>query len=677
MTPSNRDVAEIEGKLVWGILGTGRIAHTFAKALSASATGTLVAVGSRTEESAQQFASEFGDPRAHGSYEALVADPAVQAIYIALPNYLHLEWILRCAEAGKHILCEKPIAIDYAEALIAVEAARYHDVFLMEAFMYRCHPQTAKVRDLVREGAIGELRAIDAHFSFDVGRPDYDAFRHQNAGAGGSIMDVGSYCTSVARLMAGAAQGKDVTEPLDVKGVAHIDATAGVDEWASAVLRFPGDIIASLSCGMMLRQDSEVRLWGSQGHIVVPEPWFPGEHTEVLLYRQRQQEPERIAVDAGAPLYTFEADTVARSLAARQAPSPCMTWQDTLGNMRTLDRWRHDAGLTFAGEKPEGLSRPYSIHPVASKPLPKMTYGQVAGIDMPLSRLVIGSMVLSRADIAFACALLDDFVELGGNCIDTAYVYNSEGIVGRWLKLRDNRAQVAVIAKGAHTPNCYPEGLTRELLTTLERFQSDYVDLYFMHRDNPEIPVGEFVECLNEHKRAGRIRAFGGSNWTIERIEAANEYARAHGLTGFTASSPNFALAAWNEPMWPGCVAAIDPASRAWYARTQMPLFAWSSQASGFFTGRFRPEDAADPAVAAVARTWFNEDNFRRLERARELARRKGVSATHIALAYVFCQPLNAFALIGPHTPSETHDSARALEVTLTAEEMAWLNLER
>ena len=305
-----------------------------------------------------------------------------------------------------------------------------------------------------------------------------------------------------------------------------------------------------------------------------------------------------------------------------------------------------------------------------------MRYGTVAGIDKPISRIVMGSMVYSRDRLPFTCAMLDHFYEVGGNCVDTAWVYGTEATVGRWLQLRGLREELVLIGKGAHTPECTPEGLTRQLYQTLDRLQTDYLDLYMMHRDNPEVPVGEFVECLNEHQRAGRMRAFGGSNWTIERLEAANAYAREHGLTPFAASSPNLALAVWNEPMWAGCVAASDPASRAWYQKTQMPLFAWSSQASGLFTGRFSPEDRDNPAYAAVVRTWFNEDNFRRLERARELAARKGVTTTQIALAYVLCQPLNVFALIGPHSIEETRTSLQALEVSLTPDELSWLNLE-
>jgi predicted dehydrogenase/aryl-alcohol dehydrogenase-like predicted oxidoreductase len=671
-------------RLRWGIIGTGSIAHALGEALRHSETGYLLAVGSRGQESADKFADEFGAERRYSSYEALLADPGVDAVYIALPNHLHMYWAVRAAEAGKHILCEKPLASNYAEAMTIVDAARHHGVFLMEAFMYRCHPQTARLAELVRSGAIGELRLIDAQFSFNVGTPDYDAFRHQSQSAGGSIMDVGSYCSSMARLMAGAAAGKPLAEPSEIKGAAHIDPKGRVDEWAGAVYRFQNtgsgaDVIANLSCGMMVNQDSRVALWGSRGHIIVNNPWFPGARSEILLYRdegrKRPQEAETIEVVAGAPLYTIEADTLARAVWAgqQQAPWPAMTWDDTLGNMRALDRWRKDAGLVFDNEKAESLSVPFSVRPTAKRPLTKMRYGKVQGIPQPVSRLVMGTMVLGRADIAFATALLDHWVEMGGNCLDTAWVYNTEGIVGQWLKLRDNRKDIVLITKGAHTPRCTPEWLTRELNESLERFQTDYTDLYFMHRDNPDIPVGEFVDVLNEHKAAGRIRAFGGSNWTIERIQAANDYAAAHKLTGFTASSPNFALAVWNEPMWAGCVAAVDPASRAWYHNNQMPLFAWSSQASGLFTGRFRPDDRDDPAIAPVVRTWFNDTNFKRLERARQLAQRRGVSTTQIALAYVLDQPLNIYALIGPQTPAEADTSAQALDLELAPEELEWL----
>ena len=669
----------VEPRLAWGILGTGGIARTFARALSTSQTGELVAVGSRAMPSASKFADEFGVPRRYASYEALLADRDVQAVYISLPNHLHALWAIRCAEAGKQILCEKPLATDHAGAMTVVEAARYHDVFLMEAFMYRCHPQTARLVELIRSQAIGEVRVIEARFSFNMHGLHAENIRQQNAAAGGGIMDVGCYCASMARLVAGAAIGQDFADPLEVKGCGHIGVGSRVDEWAAATLRFPGDIVANLACGIQVSTESTLRIWGSQGHIVVPNPWFPGAgDNEMTIYHDGQQEPERVLVAGGTGLYTIEADTVAHCLQRqeKQAPAPCMTWADSLSNMNTLDRWRREIGLVFDVEKPEALEAPISGRPLARRTDQPMAYGQVDGVEKPISRIVMGTMVYHPRSLPFACAMLDHFVTVGGNCLDTAYAYGTESTIGQWMKLRGIRGDLVLIGKGAHTPECYPEALSRQLTQTLERLQTDYLDIYLMHRDNPAIPAGEFVECLNEHLHAWRIRAFGGSNWTIPRIQEANDYAHAHKLVGYAASSPNLALAVWNEPMWSGCVAASDSASRAWYAQTQTPLFAWSSQASGLFTGRFKPEDRNNPALAEVVRTWFNEDNFKRLERARELARKRGVTSTQVALAYVLCQPFPTYALIGPRTIEETRTSIEALRVSLTPEELRWLNLE-
>ncbi|HEX9597610.1 MAG TPA: Gfo/Idh/MocA family oxidoreductase, partial [Anaerolineales bacterium] len=149
--------------LAWGILGTGKIAGTFARQLPGSQTSKLLGVASRNLESAARFAAAYAVPRPYDSYDALLADPEIDAVYISLPNHLHARWTVRCAEAGKHILCEKPLATNYAEAMTAVEAARANGVFLMEAFMYRCHPQTAKLVELVSSGAIGEVRLIQAN----------------------------------------------------------------------------------------------------------------------------------------------------------------------------------------------------------------------------------------------------------------------------------------------------------------------------------------------------------------------------------------------------------------------------------------------------------------------------------------------------------------------------------
>jgi aryl-alcohol dehydrogenase-like predicted oxidoreductase len=273
--------------------------------------------------------------------------------------------------------------------------------------------------------------------------------------------------------------------------------------------------------------------------------------------------------------------------------------------------------------------------------------------------------------------MFDDFVEQGGNAFDTAHIYRggkSEKLLGQWVRNRGIREEIVILDKGAHTPWCNPVDLTRQLYESLDRLQMDYLDIYLMHRDNPQVPVGEFVDVLNEHKKAGRIKSFGGSNWQVGRIEAANAYAKEHGLEGFSALSNNFSLADMIEPVWEGCIAASGAEFRAWLRKTQLPLISWSSQARGFFTDRARPEDSSDEELA---RCWYSDDNFRRQARAKELAKKRGVLPINVALAYVLCQPFPTFAIIGPRTLEETRTSLPALGVELTPDEMARLNLEK
>jgi len=661
-------------KVRWGLLAAAGIARNFAKGVAHSKTGTVVAVGSRSRDKAEAFADEFAIPRRHASYEALLADPEVDAVYIATPHPMHAEWTIKAAEAGKHILCEKPIALNHAEAMAMVEAALAHDVFLMEAFMYRCHPQTHRLVELVRDGAVGEVRVIAATFGFHAG---FDAERRLFANhlGGGGILDVGCYPVSASRLIAGAALGRDFADPIQVKAVGHLGET-GVDEWAVACLKFEGDILAQVATGVSLQMKNTVEVYGSAGHLVVPRPWIPGREggsSTILLYRKGEAEAEEIVVETGEWLYGLEADVVAANLENRQAAAPAMSWDDTLGNMRTLDAWRDEIGLTYEMEKP---GRVPTVHrrPLEVRPGHNMTYGRIDGLDKDISRLVMG--VDNQHRLPHIAVMFDDWFERGGNAFDSAFIYGGgkcETVLGRWIADRGVREQVVILDKGAHTPDCFPEKITEQLLVSLERLGTDHLDIYMMHRDNPRVPVGEFIDVLNEHARAGRIRAFGGSNWTLERVAAANAYAAENGLRGFSAVSNNFSLARMVKPVWKGCLQASDGESRAWFEKTQMALMPWSSQARGFFV-RGDPGYTADPSLVAC---WYAEDNFRRLERAKELARRLGRLPIQIALAYVLCQPFPTFPLIGPRLLAETRTSLPALDLSLTPDDLAWLNLER
>ena len=520
----------MKDRLAWGILGTGAIAHAFAKALAHSEAGRLVAVGSRSKEKAEAFGAQFGVARRHAAYEELLADPQVQAVYIATPHPMHAEWTIKAAEAGKHILCEKPLALNHPEAMAAVEAARSHDVFLMEAFMYRCHPQTARLVELIRSKAIGEVCIIHATFSF-AGPSNEGARLLSNALGGGGILDVGCYCVSIARLVAGVAQGKDFAEPVELSGCGKLHETTGADEWAVASLKFPGGIVAQLSTGVRVQQENVVRIDGSEGSILLPDPFVPardGGVTRILVRKRGQSEPQEVEVRSPLPLYAIEADTVAAHIARRQAPSPAMTWEDSLGNMKSLDRWRQAVGVIYEAEKPGASRLPVHRRPLAVRKDHRMKFGRIPGIEAPVSRVVMGAI----QSLPLAQVMYDEFFESGGNCFDTAWIYSygaCEKTLGDWVRSRSIRGQVIILDKGAHTPFCTPKDLTAQFMQSLERLQTDYVDIYMLHRDNPEVPVGEFVDVMNEHRRAGRMRVIGGSNWSLERVEAANAYAQIEG----------------------------------------------------------------------------------------------------------------------------------------------------
>jgi aryl-alcohol dehydrogenase-like predicted oxidoreductase len=302
----------------------------------------------------------------------------------------------------------------------------------------------------------------------------------------------------------------------------------------------------------------------------------------------------------------------------------------------------------------------------------------------------MGSMVFSTDADRFeeTCKLLDRFVEAGGTTIDTARVYakgTSEQAFGQWQKDRGIRDQLVVIGKGAHHDSqtferrVTPAAIRQDIETSLREMQLDTMEIYILHKDDPDAPIGPIVEALNEEVAAGRIKVFGGSSWTHQRIQAANDYATAHGLQPFTVSSPNLALAPPNEPMWVGCVSiAGDPEAQAWYARTRMPIFAWSSQARGFFSGRYSPAltEGATQDAQNVIRTYYSEANWERYRRAESLGREKGRTRQQVALAWVLHQPLDVYALIGPATVAELDDCLGALEIDLTPDEVAWLNLE-
>ncbi len=318
-----------------------------------------------------------------------------------------------------------------------------------------------------------------------------------------------------------------------------------------------------------------------------------------------------------------------------------------------------------------------------------MEYGTIPGVNKPVSRIIHGTTMINSKDLEWSFALLDAVFEQGITTFDTAHVYgtgDNERTVGQWIRERDLRDKVVIVGKGAHLNRdrrrVTPWDITSDLYDSLARFQTDCIDLYLLHRDDPDFPVGPIVEVLNEHLRAGRIGAFGASNWTVERIQAANAYAAEHGLEPFVASSPNLSLADQIKEPWPECVTISGPGNaevRAWYQQNQMPLLTWSSMAGGFFSGRFT-RDNLDSFTTyddrIVVDAYCSEANFQRLDRAQQLASEKGLTVAQIAVSFVLSQPLNIFALLAPRSPEEIRLNIQAMEVKLTQEEMDWLDLK-
>ncbi|HOX37890.1 MAG TPA: aldo/keto reductase [Candidatus Brocadiia bacterium] len=316
-----------------------------------------------------------------------------------------------------------------------------------------------------------------------------------------------------------------------------------------------------------------------------------------------------------------------------------------------------------------------------------MRYGEVKGVGKPVSRLVLGTMIINRRERDKSFALLDDAFALGCTTLDCALVYaggDSERCIGEWMRERGNRGRVVILTKGAH-PNSdrqrvTPFDIASDLHDSLARLKTDYIDIYLLHRDDPSVPVGPIVEALNEHRRAGRIRAFGGSNWRHERIQEANDYAKAQGFEPFAASSPHFSLAEQVENPWgSGCVGISGPKeadAREWHIRTKTPLFAYSSLARGLFSGRITRanfEAIRDKIDGACLRAYCHECNLARLDRAYDLAGRKGATVAQIAMAYVLNHPMNVFACVGAESREEFRLNVEAGAISLSNDEMKWL----
>ena len=307
--------------LRWGLLSTAHINRALIPPLRASARNQLVAVASRTSEQAQAYAKEWNIPRAFGSYEAMLADPEIDVVYNSLPNRLHAEWTIKAVQAGKHVLCEKPIAVTVEQVDTMTSAARKAGVVLAEAFMYRHHLQTLKVQELAESGAIGELRLVHGSFTYNLTRSG--DVRLNPALDGGSIWDVGCYPISYARAVIGA-------EPVEVFGWQVIGPT-GVDVTFVGQMRFARDVIARFDSSFRMPDRAHMQIVGSEGIIDVPDPFKPEHDHKILLTRKGQTETITIPDQM---LYLGEVEDMADAILLGKAPR--ISLADSRGNVAAI-----------------------------------------------------------------------------------------------------------------------------------------------------------------------------------------------------------------------------------------------------------------------------------------------------------------------------------------------------
>ncbi len=304
----------------WGIISTAKINDLVLAGAALSDEVDVVAVASRDQSHADAYAAEHGIPRGYGGYAALLSDPEVEAVYISLPNRLHCEWAINALEAGKHVLCEKPMSRRPEQLKAVFDTAESNDRFCMEAFMWRHNPQTRRLKELVDEGAIGDLRLVRAAFSYPL--TDLGNVRMRPELEGGALMDVGCYCISGARLLAG--------EPVRV-AAQQVASSTGVDVRFAATLAFEGDVLAHFDCGMDMSDRSELDVIGSEGWIRVRDPWHCRDPL-LWLHREGEMEPIEITPENS---YRLELENLGRAI--RGEDHPLLGREDAVAQARVIE----------------------------------------------------------------------------------------------------------------------------------------------------------------------------------------------------------------------------------------------------------------------------------------------------------------------------------------------------
>jgi len=665
-------------KIKWGIIGSGNIADAFAHSVKYCQDSDLVSVFGRNEEAVKQFSTKF-TIKSYTNLDSFFTSDEIDAVYIATPHSSHFTYSLEAIKNNKHILCEKPLTMNYLESMTLLSLAKEAKVFLMEAYMYRTHPQTFNILhhlDLFKNTQ--EKIFIESSFGFSAELPKEHRLRNPLLG-GGAILDVGCYPLSMVKLIAGNLQGMPFADPESINATGRLDET-GVDLQSEAHLVFSDQIEAKISCAIDEEYSNDLKIKSGNLELIVEQPWHCGQfqdgNSSIKILDSGNLIKEVSYLDT-VGLFTREIDHASKCIQEEKFESALVSHADTQSNMLWLDKWRQEVKIKCPYESFENSPIPASRFYLMQKTQFQNT--AIKGIEKNASRLALGCD--NQTSSLHAFTMFDHFYGAGGRIFDTAYIYNNgkgDKYLGDWINSRNLEKDIIVIGKGAHTPQCEPQFIRPQILESLERLNIETLDIFCLHRDNPDIPVSEFMDALDEVKSEGLINLIGASNWDLERFSEARDYAQLNNKEPFTALSNNFSLAEMVDPVWPGCV-GVNNQYINYLIENQIMLFPWSSQARGFFIEKKEitsNEHFSNPSLEEEVRVWHNEKNLKRRAKCFEIAKQKNLQPIQVALAYVVQKSSLIFPLIGPRTIFETNSSIEATQINLSAQEMIDLSID-
>jgi aryl-alcohol dehydrogenase-like predicted oxidoreductase/predicted dehydrogenase len=665
-------------KIKWGIVGAGNIADAFAHSIGHCQDSELAGIFARNQEKLDKFSDKF-NTKPYLKLEDFFTSNEIDAVYIATPHNSHYFYTLEAIKHKKHILCEKPISMNHLESMVLLDMAQNAGVFLMEAYMYRVHPQTSNILnhlDVFKNTKEDVL--IESSFGFSADLPSEHRLRNPLLG-GGAILDVGCYPLSMSKLIAGSLQNLPFADPLSIKATGRIDKT-GVDLQSEAHLIFSNNIEAIISCAIDEEYANDLRISSGSIELIASQPWHCGQFQEgkssIKIFDSGELIKEVPYLDT-VGLFTREIDHASNCIHEKKLESAFISHADTQSNMLWLDQWRQELEINCPLKVIQNSPIPESKFYMMQEP--KFTKTSLSGIDKAASRLALGCD--NQTSDLHAFTMFDHFYGSGGRIFDTAYIYNNgkgDKYLGDWINSRKVEDEVIVLGKAAHTPQCEPEFIRPQILESLDRLNIQKLDIFCLHRDNTEVPVSEFIDALNEIKDEGFINLIGASNWELDRFSEARDYAQQASKESFSVLSNNFSLAQMIEPVWPGCI-AVNNEYINYIIKNEIMLFPWSSTARGFFIEKKEVtsnQHFSNPSMEEEIRVWHDEKNLKRRAKCFEIARQKNVQPIQIALAYVLHKSSLIFPLIGPRTIFETNSSIEATQINLSDKELSELAIE-